>query len=302
MLKNPFKVGEQYANRRGTYEVIDSGEKQMTIRYEDGEVMKTPIRLQKRIVDNMQIEAQIAKQRERAQQKKRRRASAKYGRQFDGLVENDFKDSVRGTSWRARTELGGLLARKLTELSGRPFKSRAVPRRPQVYVLHARTYDRKSSHNKAKFRFALNEERADYGLYLEKSWDQMDESWDWLRLLAALREQDTLREVLTHTMEQHDLRWLIRTKNHDDELEMAARVMIQDGQLVLEKDNNEPKQIDWDGFVELLESIPAEKWCNLYLMRSLPKEKAMALEDQIADEVAGVWNGLLPLYTACIPH
>lgn len=299
MMKHPFEVGARFANRRGEYEVIDLNSTHMTIRYEDGELLETPIRLQKRIVENMRMEKGIQEQKARQKKKTRRRRASRYGRNFDGLDEADFQDSVVGTSWRARTGLGGLLARKLTELSGRPFESRAVPRKPQVYVVQTQAYDPDHSHSQAKFRFSLDEEKATHGLFVEKDGVAVDEGWDWVRLLGALKEKETLREVLTHTMDQHDLQWSIRVLDQNEALEMAARVAVDSKALNLRNGKGSAEPIEWQRFIDLLESIDDGHHCNLHLRQFIPKDKAIELEEDLAEQVATVWNGLLPLYTAC---
>ncbi len=50
----PFEVGEMYANRRGSYEVMQIAPPKMTIRYDDGELVTADIVILARIWDNMQ--------------------------------------------------------------------------------------------------------------------------------------------------------------------------------------------------------------------------------------------------------
>lgn len=53
---NKFEVGQQYTNRKGTYEVIDIDKNTMIIRWENGEEATTSVTMQSRILDNMQRE------------------------------------------------------------------------------------------------------------------------------------------------------------------------------------------------------------------------------------------------------
>jgi hypothetical protein len=55
-MRHPFKVGEHYRNRDGSYEVVRIDEPNMLIRYADGRELETPIAVQNRIWENMQIE------------------------------------------------------------------------------------------------------------------------------------------------------------------------------------------------------------------------------------------------------
>lgn len=49
-----FKVGAQYYNRDGAYQVISITDPNMVIRYQDGRTLESPISLQTRIWENMQ--------------------------------------------------------------------------------------------------------------------------------------------------------------------------------------------------------------------------------------------------------
>ncbi len=49
----PFEVGEMYANRRGSYEVMQIAPPKMTIRYDDGELVTADIAILARIWDNL---------------------------------------------------------------------------------------------------------------------------------------------------------------------------------------------------------------------------------------------------------
>jgi hypothetical protein len=51
---HPFKVGQQYKNRDGPYDVVSIDEPNMVIRYLDGRIVESPIALQARIWENMQ--------------------------------------------------------------------------------------------------------------------------------------------------------------------------------------------------------------------------------------------------------
>jgi hypothetical protein len=51
---HPFKVGKQYRNRDGEYQVISINEPNMVIRYRDGRTVESSIALQARIWENIQ--------------------------------------------------------------------------------------------------------------------------------------------------------------------------------------------------------------------------------------------------------
>jgi hypothetical protein len=51
---HPFKIGKQYRNRDGDYQVISINEPNMVIRYLDGRTVESSIALQARIWENIQ--------------------------------------------------------------------------------------------------------------------------------------------------------------------------------------------------------------------------------------------------------
>ena len=53
-VRHPFKVGQQYQNRDGLYQVVSINEPNMVIRYQDGLTIESSITLQKRIWENIQ--------------------------------------------------------------------------------------------------------------------------------------------------------------------------------------------------------------------------------------------------------
>ncbi len=54
-VPHPFRVGETYANRRGSYEVVQITPPKMTIRYTDGELVTADISILARIWHNLQL-------------------------------------------------------------------------------------------------------------------------------------------------------------------------------------------------------------------------------------------------------
>ena len=52
--RHPFQVGEEYANRQGTYEVVEINPPFMTVRYASGELMTAEITILERSWENLQ--------------------------------------------------------------------------------------------------------------------------------------------------------------------------------------------------------------------------------------------------------
>ena len=69
-LIHPFRVGDTYANRQGTYEVMEIAPPTITVRYENGQMMVADIAILARIWDNMQSLPELPEPKPRSQASK----------------------------------------------------------------------------------------------------------------------------------------------------------------------------------------------------------------------------------------
>lgn len=303
-MKHPFTVGETYRNELGEYEVVSINDPNMVIRYRDGGEREAEIAFQRRVWERIQDEEETAREAEQRKVKsktKRRSSTAKHGTAFHGLKETDFQTTITGTSWRARSGLGGLLALRLSKLSGREFESRAVARQPRVFVTLPNEVTPKASLHKAKFVFGVDETEAYHGFYVEKNAEEMDDSWDWPRLIGALNENLALRRTVQDAMEEYDLSWVIELIDSDGAPKQTATVAIETGGLALRVAGDDGvRTLEWSDFIAYLEELDDDDSCNLSLSQHIAKADAIELGVDIADEVSAVWQALLPLYDACM--
>lgn len=302
-MKHPFKVGETYRNELGEYEVVSIDESTMLIRYSDGNEQDAEIAFQQRIWERIQDEEAMEREAEerRTRSKSRRRSSARLGSAFHGLADTDFQISIRGTSWRARTGLGGLLARRMSTLTGKEFESRVVARQSRVFVVMPNAFNPDKSLHEAKFEFSLDDEGAYYSFYVEKNNGEMDDSWDWLRVLDALTNDAAIQDAVKKAMEAYELHWEVRLNKADGSYIHAATVTATSDGLTLHiETDDQDHALDWIGIIAYLENLSVNDWCDLHLIHFIPKEEAIGLGIGIADEVAKTWNALMPLYLAAV--
>lgn len=317
-MEHVFKVGGQYRNRKGEYTVLKIIEPDMMIiRYANGKLVKTPIAVQARIWENLQLEEEIEEELAKASSTRptvsktgsTQSAKGKWGEEFQGLLDTDFKPSTEGTTWRARNSLGGLLARKLSTLSGREFESHAIYRRAEVHVVQPQSFDETIRLHEAKFFLRLNAGGVRHGFYVEKNWGEMDHTWDWLRFFSWLKEcaaqQDGfLWNRLTQIMAEHNLQWeaqlSVQHASTEPSLYLTASVDA-DGKLAMKfGQESDVKSGDWHDFIQVLEQIKQEEWCDLYLVQQIEKQEAMNLGVRLADRAAEIWHLLLPIYLAAV--
>jgi hypothetical protein len=294
-MRNPFEVGDTYRNRRGEYEVVELDEPDMVIRYADGQLLETTVRLQARIWRNLQAEKAAMEAAERRPKRKGSRSSRR-GARFDGLRDGDFQRGVAGTSWRARTSLGGLLAEQVCQASGKFFQSYAVFRRAEVHVARPEHYHHKekTTWRDAKFVFELDPEGACYGLYIEKNNGLMDEARHWPNLMKALSKDKGLQKDLLAAMRLLGLQWEVYAPGP----EMLAQASAGADSLLWESAEGEQEAVSWPEFVKRLSAIDEDTWCNLYLCARMEKDKALEAGTGIADTAAKVYRALLPAYKA----
>jgi hypothetical protein len=228
------------------------------------------------------------------------------GRDFTGLAESDFKKGTTGTHWRARDSLGGLLAQRLSAVTGRSFQSHAIYPRAIVLIgeppRFAPNNENKLNFRVAKYSFRLNEHAAHYGFYIEKSDEPMNEEWEWPRFLKAL-SQPMLVESLESASRKHDLRWSIDRWNSRQENGQwgdphnSFEVLPADPLLRLHE--GEQLALSWEQFAGELEHFSPGVWCDLRLHHTMPKLEAIEWGASIAEPVTEVFRALLPLYDAC---
>jgi hypothetical protein len=287
-MKHPFEVGETYRNNLGEYEVVSIDEPDMTIKMEDGTVIETTVKLQRRILKRLKWEKRHKKKIKRKRRRRRRKS------RFTGLRDSDFQSGVKGTSWRARTGLGGLLAEKLSEKTPYDFQSYAVYGRPEAHVVLPDYYDAGERERYAKFCFDLTAGRARYAFYIEKI-AGAPEAGQWANLLQALEGNEELQDDIDESMRQLTLHWEIFVG--EDEETPIARVEAGEDDLVWQEDDDS-EEIDWATLVERLRALPDDRWHHLYLGDRLSKEEAIEQSVQIAELATDAYRLLLPLYEA----
>jgi hypothetical protein len=297
-MEHPFEVGKMYRNRAGEYEVVGLDGPRMVIRYTDGSVLRTRVAVQARIWQNIQLEASLEREKQRAASQTRlRRRGGPRGADFQGLEDHDFQEGVGGTSWRARTSLGGRLAQRMTDITPYFFQSYAIYRRAVVHVAAPTHYDTKTRWREAKFAFGLDTEQARFGFYIEKNEGPMDSTWHWPNMVEALHNEASLQQEIESAMRRHKLQWELYVWAEGG---MVAQVRAAAEALRIESQDREVAEpMSWLDFVALLRRIGAENWADLHLRTYLPKDTALAAGAGLVALVTEAYRALLPLYEAC---
>jgi hypothetical protein len=294
-----FKIGERYENRKGQFEVLSINGEQMEIRWQDGESIWTEISFQRRVIRNMEFEEEQAKAKaEAGKSAAAKRASRKKagGGRFTGFKDTDFSNSVSGTHWRSRAQLGGAVTQRMDPGSFR-INSWPVYRMARVHWVDETHRERNEDHLQAKFFASAAPESIQYGFFVERPpAGEEDSRADWDAFLSWLAEAEN-EEWLRETAAAHEL--ILFDPNDDEKGESAFQGEIQPAEAGWRLDEaKEPLGL----LSEFLESLPPRKPASLMIARRLEKEEAMARGADIANDIAGLFEVLLPLYEAATEH
>lgn len=302
---HPFHIGETYANRQGKYEVIEIAPPNMTVRYESGALLKANITILARIWENMQLPP------ENSGPGSRRRATGTPGAQprtaravpqFRGLTEPDFRPSVSRTTWRAR--LGQQLAARLSEITVIPHNAFPVDNRPELWVAREHHFNGKSPEHRARFLFRLTPEVAEYGFYVERDWQKMDRTWDWLRFVAALRKPASWAPQVERAMRSQGLQAEAESSRRriPDATQQPGPVgrwtAVASGLEWSPLDGGVPAPCTWPEVAESLTAAEPRLTCDFYVLGRTKKAEAIALGERLVDRVAQAYAALMPLYEA----
>lgn len=100
-------------------------------------------------------------------------------------------------------------------------------------------------------------------------------------------------------MQELTLRWEI----YFDSNAQPAMIIIPGSNYPLLRMYDETREADgqeisWKEFAHEMQSIPESRQCEVCLVHSMPKERALELGTRIIDSIVPVWKSLLPLYVA----
>ncbi len=230
--------------------------------------------------------------------KPRRANTGRLGLEFEGLRDEDFKKDITGTNWRRRQSLGGLLAQHLSDKTGYSFNSWSVDRRASVHVVLPDRFDNQDPYPYAKFEFRLDENKAQYGLYIEKSDEPMDSTWDWKRFMSVLDGGGQLLQNIEEAMDKFGVYWSAVTWYPKNSKLPHRTITVSRSNPLLWQEDDYQENVTWPIFVERLRSIPEDHWCDLHLYYRMDKKDALAAGVGLAEPVTAVFHSLLPLYLA----
>lgn len=282
-----FKVGEKYENMKGVFEVIAMHRDTMDIRWADGEQISTPIDLQKRILERMRYEKELAVAQALQKEKKAKASAAKKAKAFSGLADGDFSNTISKTTWRGRGQLGGAVAR-LIKASKFTFNSWAVLRKPEVNWIDIHRQKQDDLKSQAKFHARIENGSLFHGLLVPATDPDSSEKSDWQVLMAWLEKSENA-SWLAEQCQKHSLS--LRDSSGKG---FTGSLTIENGEWVLQRSEQEATP------VESVQSFLAEagKTMDLRIEKQLGKADVIEKKQGIADDLATLIEILVPVYSA----
>ena len=283
-----FKVGQEYENRKGVYEVLGVDKDAMSIRWESGEEVTTTEGLQSRIIECMYRELACLKTKKSG--KSKQPVALKYAIKFEGIQKGDFSEDITSATWRHYNSLGGAVAVRLKSdkidiVSWPSFGLSAI----YWADLNHRYCD--ADQLQAKFFARLDTKCLCFGLDIEPSDREKDAKDEKNAFIAWLADPEN-DAWLSNVMAKHNLSIC------DVKPEGPLGWTITSAEEKWHLSNGEDQDKEIESLANFLDELTDSPRLELQIAKTVKKEDVMTRGAEIADDIAGLFEVLLPLYEA----
>ena len=223
---------------------------------------------------------------------------------FDGFRPEDFA-GLKGSTWRSRNTLGGVLTAALRHQTGQPYQSWGVRRRLELHIAQERQYSFDYPWPYAKLFVYSNSEELAFGFYLETP-DATDKTHDparfihWRNFKERLQSSSAMREALLAAMANHGLT-MTDYYQQDTGGALGCKFAFQGGHLQWWR----PEQPMWENIevehlVRRIARLPEEKWVDLHVFARIEQEKVIEMRGRVINPILNVLRALTPVYEMTI--
>jgi hypothetical protein len=288
-----FKVGQEYENMKGAYKVLAVKKGILSICWESGEEVTTPAALQNRIIERMQRERALIRDKIRGGKSKSKKPKLpKHVTKFDGLKEGDFSKDVAGAAWRYYDSLGGEVA---VRLNSDKFDIASWPRYGFSEICWA-DFDHRCHDDlglQARFFARLDESHLKFGFCIRGSNQSMDAKDAWNAFIIWLRNPEN-ESWLKVIISEHDC----SVYDIGEEHSFAGTISLAAGKWRLSHQGHEQ---DIESLVDFLDGLKNKGTpIDFQIAKTVEKDKVMKRGIKIADDIAQLFELLVPLYEACV--
>jgi hypothetical protein len=284
-----FKIGEEHENMKGAFKVLAVSRDAIRICWESGEEATTTVAQQNRIIERMRHQLALMRCKKGGKSKKAQLPA--YLGKFEGLTEHDFSEDGTGATWRHCDSLGGAVAVRLN--SGK-FDIASWPRYGLSEIYWADLNHRQHSDVKLqpKFFARLDEDCLHCGLSIGRSNEATSGRDDWSAFIEWLREAEN-ESWLKKIASEHDF----SVYDIEEEGAFAGTIMPAGEKWCL---SNEGRKQEIESLADFLSSLTDSARVDLQIAKIVDKDKVVPRGVEIADDIAQLFEVLMPLYEASV--
>ena len=284
-----FKVDQEHENMKGVYKVLAVNGDTLSIRWESGEEVATTVALQSRIIERMDHERALI--RAKRGQKSKKAKPLDYTNKFEGLKEGDFSKELDGATWRYHDGLGGAVAVRLSpeRFDIASWARYGLPEIEWADFNHRLDEDFRLQR---KFFARLDESNLFFGFYFERSDQETDTKKDWNAFINWLKNAEN-DSWLNKVASKHDL----SICDVKEQGAFAGTITSAGGKWWL---SNEGQEQEIESLADFLDSLTDGTWVDLQIAKVVEKEDVVPRGTEIADDIAGLFELLMPLYEASV--
>jgi hypothetical protein len=166
-------------------------------------------------------------------------------------------------------------------------------------VAHKDQYDTDSRETNAAFFVAVDEAGVTYGLRVGKPDGKVKAGWPWAILVAALAENDQVRQDMRRVMLEREL--ALEVYAEEKSYGRVGQIVVDGEQFVWRHETAEQemtRQMDWDELVSYLQDVAPINRSDLFWRKHLSPQEAMDLGAGVVGQMVGMFEALLPLYAS----
>jgi hypothetical protein len=285
-----FKVGQEHENMKGAYKVLAVKKDTICICWENGEQATSAAALQSRIIERMHQERAQIRAKRGAKPKKTKKPVLPVSK-FEGLKKDDFSKELAGAAWRHYDGLGGAVAVRLSpeRLDIAPWPRYGLPEIEWADFNHRLDGDFRLQ---AKFFARLDESRLYFGFYVERSDQEEDTRKDWNAFITWLRNAEN-DFWLNKVASKHDL----SICDVKEQGAFAGTITSAGGKWCL---SNKGHEQEIESLADFLDSLTDSTRVDLQIAKIVEKDEVVPRGVEIADDIAQLFELLMPLYEASV--
>jgi len=288
-----FKVGQEHENMKGVYKILAINKDVLSIRWENGEEITTTAALQNRIIERIQRERALIRDKKRGGKSKSKQPKLpKHVTKFDGLKEGDFSKNIAGAAWRHHDSLGGEVA---VRLKSDKFDIASWPRYGFSEIRWA-DFDHQCQAYlgiQVGFFARLDENSLYCGLCIGRANETMETEDDRNAFISWLRDPEN-ESWLNKIVSENDF----VIYDIEEEGAFTGTVMSAEGKWRL---SNKGHEQEIESLCDFLDGLTNNgRPVELQVAKIIEREKVVARGTKIADDIAGLFELLMPVYEAFV--